>query len=259
MWGAIAGDVIGSVYEGHPGLPEDFELVHPHAQPTDDSVLTLAIADALLTGTDYATALRTWGRRYPRAGYGGGFHAWLQADDAGPYQSFGNGSAMRVSPVARAFDSLERILAEAEASAAPTHDHPEGVKGAQSVAAAIFVVRTGGSLSDLRTVFEQRFGYDCSTTYAELRARHTFDVTCMGTVPVAATCALLSTSVEDAIRKAVSLGGDADTLGCITGSIAEAMYGGVPRTLRELVSARLPDELRLVAERFTARFGVPMA
>lgn len=257
MLGAIAGDVIGSVREFKGPCPEDFEWFEPRCRATDDSVLTVAVAETVLDGGDFAESLRRWGRRYPGAGYGMRFMGWLLQDDAGPYQSYGNGSAMRVSPIGWAFDTLEQVILEARRSAAPTHDHPEGLKGAESVAAAIFVARSGGSRDDVRELFESRFGYDCSTPLETLRARHTFDETCQHTVPVAATVALVSVSVEDAIRKAVSMGGDADTLACIAGSIAEAMYGGVPRALADQVLARLPADLRGVTGRFTQRYAVP--
>jgi ADP-ribosylglycohydrolase len=237
MLGAIAGDVIGSVREGEPPCPEDFELFHPHCRATDDSVLTVAVAETVLDGGDFAEALRRWGRCYPRAGYSSRFYEWIHDEREGPYQSFGNGAAMRVSPIGWAYDTLEQVSIEARRSAAVSHDHPEGLKGAESVAAAIFVARTGGSRADVREVFEARFGYDCSTPLETLRGRHRFDVTCQGTVPVAATVALASESVEDAIRKAVSMGGDADTLGCIAGAIAEALHGGVPRALADAVRA----------------------
>jgi ADP-ribosylglycohydrolase len=258
MLGAIAGDVIGSVREGRGPCPEDFELFAAGCRATDDSVLTVAVAETVLDGGEFAEALRRWGRHHPGGGYGMRFLGWLLDDQAGPYQSFGNGSAMRVSPIGWSYDTLEQVLVEASRSAAVTHDHPEGLKGAQSVAAAIFIARTGGSRAELRQLFESRFGYDCSTPLETLRARHTFNETCQHTVPVAATAALASVCVEDAIRKAVSLGGDADTLGCIAGSIAEAMYGGVPRALADQVLARLPADLRAVTERFVARYGVPV-
>ncbi len=259
MLGAIAGDVIGSVHEFQGPCPEDFELFEKYSRATDDSVLTVAVAETVLDGGDFAIALRRWGRRYPAAGYGGHFAGWLLDDGAGPYGSYGNGSAMRVSPIGWAFETLEEVLAGAERSAVVSHDHPEGIKGAQAVAAAIFVARQGGSPAELRQLFQARFGYNCSRSLGELRARHRFDETCPGTVPVAATIAIESTSVEDAIRKAVSLGGDADTLGCIAGSIAEALHGGVPRGLAGSVLARLPADLREVTERFVRRYGVPVA
>ena len=258
MLGAIAGDVIGSVREFLGPCREDFDLFAPRCRPTDDSVLTVAVAETVLDGGDFAEALRRWGRRYPGGGYGLRFGEWLRDDGAGPYHSYGNGSAMRVAPIGWAFGSLAVVLAEAERSAVVSHDHPEGVKGAQSVAAAIFVARNGGSRDEVRALFESRFGYNCSTPLETLRARHTFDETCQRTVPVAATIALASVSVEDAIRKAVSLGGDADTLGCIAGSIAEALHGGVPRALADAVRARLPADMLEVTERFVQRYGVPV-
>jgi ADP-ribosylglycohydrolase len=258
MLGAIAGDVIGSVREFLGPCPEDFELFHPRCRPTDDSVLTVAVAETVLDGGDFAEALRRWGRRYPEGGYGGMFHEWLMDERAGPYQSYGNGSAMRASPIGWAYGTLELVIAEARRSAMVTHDHPEGLKGAEAVAAAIFVARTGGSRSDVRQVFEAQFGYDCSTPLETLRERHTFVETCQHTVPVAATVALASVSVEDAIRKAVSMGGDADTLGCIAGAIAEALHGGVPRALADAVRARLPADMLEVTERFVQRYGVPV-
>lgn len=259
MLGALAGDVIGSVREFEGPCPEDFELFQPGSSPTDDSVLTVAVAETVLDGGDFARSLRRWGRRYPSAGYGGMFVGWLMDETAGPYQSYGNGSAMRVSPIGWAYGSLERVIVEARRSAEVTHDHPEGLKGAESVAAAIFVARNGGSHDDLRELFESRFGYDCSTPLDVLRARHRFDETCPGTVPVAVAVVLASVSVEDAIRKAVSMGGDADTLACIAGSIAEALYGGVPRAISNAVLERLPADMLAVTECFIESYHVPIA
>lgn len=258
MIGALAGDVIGSVREFQGPCPEDFPLFVKESRATDDSVLTVAVAEVLLDGGDFTEALRRWGRRYPAAGYGARFGAWLLRDDASPYGSYGNGAAMRVSPVGWAFGSLDEVLDNARASAAVTHDHPEGIRGAEAVAAAIFVARTGGTPDEVRALLESHFYYNCSRSLAEIRDRHRMDETCAYTVSVAATVALGSTSVEDAIRKAVSLGGDADTLACIAGSIAEAMHGGVPRALADQVRSRMPDDLRAVADRFVDRFGVPV-
>ena len=259
MLGAIAGDVIGSVHEFQPPLAEDFELFTPARRPTDDSVLTVAVAEAILERQPYADTLRRWAMRYPGAGYGMMFTGWMFTPGAGPYQSYGNGSAMRVSPAAWIHDTLEETLAEAQRTAEVTHDHPEGVRGAQAVAGAIFVARTGGSRDAVRDLVQGRFGYDTTLTMERMRAESTFDETCPGTVPQAASIALLSTSVEDAIRKAVSLGGDADTLACIAGSIAEALHGGVPRRLAERVLGHLDPEMRSVTERFVRRYAVPIA
>jgi ADP-ribosylglycohydrolase len=257
--GAIAGDVIGSVHEFRPPLAEDFELFTPARFPTDDSVLTVAVAEAILDGQPYADTIRRWAQRYPGAGYGAMFTGWILTPGAGPYQSYGNGSAMRVAPAAWIHDTLEETLAEAQRTAEVTHDHPQGIRGAQAVAGAIYVARTGGSRAAVRDVVQGRFGYDTALTMERMRADARFDETCPGTVPQAVSVALMSMSVEDAIRKAVSLGGDADTLGCIAGSIAEAIHGGVPRALAERVLAHLDPEMRSVTERFVHRYRVPVA
>jgi len=256
--GAIAGDVIGSVHEFKPPLAEDFELFTPKRHPTDDSVLTVAIAEAILERQPYAETLRRWAHRYPGAGYGMLFMGWMFTPGAGPYQSYGNGSAMRVSPAAWIHDTLEETLAEASRTAEVTHDHPEGIRGAQAVAGAIFIARTCGSREAVHDLVHGRFGYDTMLTMERMRAESIMDETCPGTVPQAASIALMSTSVEDAIRKAVSLGGDADTLGCIAGSIAEALHGGVPRRLADTVLAHLDKEMRAVVDRFMHRYGVPI-
>jgi ADP-ribosylglycohydrolase len=256
--GAIAGDVIGSVYEFKEPRAEDFDLFSPVRRPTDDSVLTVAIAEAILERQPYADALRRWAQRYPGAGYGMMFVGWIHTPGAGPYQSFGNGSAMRVSPAAWIHDTLEETLAEAQRTAEVTHDHPEGIRGAQAVAGAIFIARTGGSREAVRELVQGRFGYDASLPLEQMRRDSKFDETCPGTVPQALSVALMSTSVEDAIRKAVSLGGDADTLACIAGSIAEALHGGVPRKLADRVLSHLDTGMRGVTDRFMRRYGVPI-
>ncbi len=257
MLGAIAGDVIGSVYEGASPQPIDFPLFSAHSRFTDDSVMTIAVAHAIRTGTEYAAALRHWGRRYPHAGYGGWFRHWLVDDTAGPYGSFGNGSAMRVSAVGWAFDDETAVLEQAAASAAVTHNHPEGIKGAQAVALAILRGRRGDSMHAIRRRLEQDFGYDCSAELAELRATLGFDVSCQGTVPAAMVAVLAADDVEGAIRNAVSLGGDADTTACIAGAIAEAGFGGVPAALREPVLDRLDAPLAAEFEAFVTRYGLP--
>ena len=258
MLGAIAGDVIGSVYEGALPGPEDFPLFHASCFPTDDSVLTIAVAEAILDGEPYLTAIRRWALRHPDAGYGVMFHRWMVGDVTGPYNSYGNGSAMRVSPAAWIHDTLEATLAEAQRTSEVTHDHPEGIRGAQAVAGAIFVARTGGGREGVCRLVEDRFGYDASLPLEQMRRDSKFDETCQGTVPQAVSVALMSTSVEDAIRKAVSIGGDADTLACIAGSIAEGLHGGVPRALADAVLSRLDERQRSVTERFVARYGVPI-
>jgi ADP-ribosylglycohydrolase len=258
MLGAIAGDMAGSLFEGRRDPPRDFPLLMPQAHFTDDTVLTVAVASAILEGGDFARSLRAWGRRYPRAGYGRHFSVWLREDAAGPYGSFGNGAAMRVSPVAWACQTLEEVLAQARRSAEVTHDHPEGIRGAQAVAAAVFAARTGQGRAQIRALLEQRFGYDCAADLARLRRLGGFDVSCQGTVPVAAAAFLHSNSFEDTLRNAVSIGGDTDTLACIAGAIAEGFYGGVPRGIRREVLRRLDAPLMSVLQAFAERFALTL-
>jgi ADP-ribosylglycohydrolase len=257
--GAIAGDVIGSVHEGAPPQEKDFPLFVERATFTDDTVLTVAVASAILTGADFASSLRRWGRRYPDVGYGGWFHDWLFQDDAGPYNSFGNGSAMRVAAIGWASDDLDAVLRRAAQSAEPTHNHSEGIKGAQAVAAAILVARTGHGKDHVAALLSERFGYDCTIALSSVRRRGGFDVTCQGTVPAAAVAFLESTDYEDAVRNAVSIGGDADTLACIAGAIAEAHYGMVPEDIQSEVFRRLDDPLRATVIAFAREFGVSVA
>ena len=258
MIGAISGDVIGSVHEGALPQAKDFPLFVPRSRFTDDTVLTVAVASAIREGAEFGAAIRRWGRRYPNAGYGGWFAKWLFLEDAPPYNSFGNGSAMRVSAIGWAFDDLESVLREAAGSAAVTHDHPEGIKGAQAVAAAVLFARTGRTKNEIAALFCERFGYDCSMSLSELQRRGGFDVTCQGTVPAAAAAFLHSTDFEDAVRNAVSFGGDADTLACIAGAMAEAHYGGVPADIQVEVLHRLDEPLRAEVAAFARRYGVPL-
>jgi ADP-ribosylglycohydrolase len=255
MLGAIAGDIIGSVYEGRPIKTPDFHpLFHPRARPTDDTVLTVALADSLLSGADYGEKLHEYFRAYPSAGYGGTFYQWAASGSSEPYHSWGNGSAMRVSPAGFAAKSLEEALHLARQSAAVTHNHPEGIKGAQATAAAIFLFRQGRTKEHVRDYVEATFHYDLQRTVDEIRPHYAFDVSCQGTVPEAILCALESEAFEGAVRLAVSLGGDADTLACIAGGIAQALYGGVPEDIRAETWARLDKHLRRVVEEFTSRY-----
>jgi ADP-ribosylglycohydrolase len=252
--GAIAGDIIGSIYEHSPIKTRDFPLFAPNCRFTDDTVLTIAVARAILDGTGYLENLREFGRRYPDAGYGGTFRRWLLADDPRAYHSWGNGSAMRVSPVGFAFDTPEQVLEEARKSAVVTHDHPEGIKGAQATALAVFLARTGHGRQEIRRQIGEAFGYDLGRSLDAIRPGYGFDVSCQGTVPEAIIAFLESDSYEDAVRNAISLGGDSDTLACIAGGIAEAFYGGIPAGIRDRALALLPDDLRSVTETFCARF-----
>ena len=245
MLGAIAGDVIGSVHEWAETKTKDFPLFVPESTFTDDSVLTVAIADWILTGNDLVEVLHAYFEAYPNRGYGGMFQHWAAERRRIPYNSFGNGAAMRVSPVGFAFDDPDDVLACAERSAAVTHNHDEGVRGAQATALAVFLARKGKKKKELKRELESRFAYDLSPALDEIRPKYHFDETCQGTVPQAIIAFLESTSYEDAIRNAISLGGDADTLACITGGIAEAYYGGVPQHIAAhtlgVLDAKLPD------------------
>ena len=252
MIGAITGDVVGSVYERRPIKTVDFPLFHPRATFTDDTVLTVAIAEAILTDGAYASALKRYGREYPVAGYGAAFLHWLFSERSEPYNSWGNGSAMRVSPVGFAFDSVEEVLAEAAQTAAVTHDHPEGIKGAQATALAIYLARTGESKETIRQEIAGRFGYDLDRTVDEIRPGYRFDVSCQGSVPESILAFLESTDFEDAIRKAVSLGGDSDTMACIAGGIAQGFYRSVATRITDQVRARLPEPFLRVIDDFAA-------
>jgi ADP-ribosylglycohydrolase len=256
MLGAIAGDVIGSVYERHPIKRTDFPLFQPHSRFTDDTILTVAVAQALLEQTDYAAAFKTFGQQYPDAGYGSTFRGWLQAADSQPYNSWGNGSAMRVSPIGFAGKTVDGVLQEARRSAEVTHNHPEGIKGAQAVALAVFLARQGESKDALRREISTRFGYDLSRTVDAIRPTYHFEVSCQGSVPEAIIAFLDSADYEDAIREAVSLGGDSDTLACMAGGIAQAFYGGVPLAIARHVRGLLPGEFLGILDRFNAAYGL---
>jgi len=255
MLGAVAGDVIGSVYEARPIKTEAFPLFSRGSRYTDDTVCTVAVASAILEGGDYGAALRGFALRHPDAGYGGMFLEWVLTPGAGPYDSWGNGSAMRASPVGWAFDGVEEVLREAELTALPTHNHPEGVRGARAAALAVYLARTGSGREDIRREVARTTGYDLGRALDEIRPAYAFDPSCRGTVPEAITAFLESTDYEDAVRKAVSLGGDSDTLACIAGSVAEAFYGGVPGPIADEVRGRLPEDLLAVMEEFEARYG----
>ena len=254
LCGAIAGDIIGSFYEFNSTKKMDFYLFTPFSEFTDDTVMTVANADWLITDDNLWVIMQDYGNRYPTAGYGGMFKNWLREDEPKPYNSFGNGSAMRVSPIGWAFDTLEETLEVAKQSAEVTHNHPEGIKGAQATAACIFMARIGESKQEIKKYIENTFGYNLNRTCDEIRPDYHFDVTCQGSVPESIIAFLESTNFENAIRLAVSLGGDADTMGAITGGIAEAYYGGVPEYIRKEVLKRLPNEFIEVMQKFHQKF-----
>lgn len=253
MIGALAGDIIGSIYEHHPIKRVDFVLFHPQSRFTDDTVMSLAVARGLLGNNGYGQEMKFLGRRYPKAGYGGNFYHWLFEDEVKPYQSWGNGSAMRVSPIGYYFDTEEEVLREAKASAEVSHDHPEGIKGAQAVAMAILLARKGSGKEEIRQRIQADFDYDLDRTIDEIRPGYHFDVSCQGSVPEAIIAFLDSSDFESAVRLAISLGGDADTQACIAGGIAEAFYGGVPEEIQQEVRVRLPGDLLGILEDFLSR------
>ena len=227
MIGAIIGDIAGSVYEFNNIKTKDFPLFSEKGFFTDDTIMTIAVAEALLNGgtaDDFIDSMKKFGRLYPNADYGGNLGAWLLSDDREPYNSWGNGSAMRVSPCAWWVNSLEEVEELAKRSAAVTHNHPEGIKGAQATAAAIYLARMKKPRKEIKSYIENKYGYDLSRTLDEIRPVYEFNESCQETVPEAIIAFLESKSFEDAIRNAISLGGDSDTLAAITGSIAEAYY-----------------------------------
>lgn len=256
MIGAIAGDIIGSVYEMWNIKSTDFNLFPPNSRFTDDTVLTVAVADCILNGKEYAPTFKEYGRRYRGVGYGDKFGEWLMSDSLAPYSSFGNGSAMRVSPVGFAFTNISSVLEEAKRSAEVTHDHPEGIKGAQAVAISIYLAREGYSKEAIRDHIEENFEYDLHRTLDEIRPDYTYDETCQGSVPEAILAFLESSDYEDAIRKAVSLGGDSDTQACITGGIAQAYYKAIPQYIIKKARAILDSELLKIVDQFTERYGL---
>ena len=255
MIGAIAGDIIGSKYEWARLKTKEFELLSDVSTFTDDTVLTVAIAEHVLDGGDLVDLFHRYHARYPHAGWGGTFNNWALHKRRESYQSWGNGSAMRVSPVAWAFDTLEDVTLQALKSAEVTHDHAEGIRGAQATAAAIFLARTGHSKDAIRAHITSEYGYDLSRSLDELRPHYKWDVSCQGSVPESILSFLESTSYEDAVRNAISLGGDADTMACIAGGIAEAFYGSVPEPIRAFALSRLDAPMRAVTLRFVGTYA----
>lgn len=253
MVGAILGDIVGSIYEFDNIKTKDFQLISEDSTYTDDSIMTIAIADWLLHGGNLIEVLQSYGEKYPcpMGSYGDRFSVWLRTSNPQPYNSWGNGAAMRVSPVGWCFDTLEKTLSVAKETAIVSHNHPEGIKGAQAVVAAIFLARKGNQKADIKRYIEYNFEYDLNRTIDEIRPNYIFDESCQGTVPEAIIAFLESEDFEDALRLAVSLGGDSDTLACITGSIAEAFYSkGISPYLINKVQNILDSDLWLVVKEF---------
>ena len=253
MIGAIIGDYVGSAYEFANTKDYNFQLITPESDITDDSIMSIAIAHAICEGKSYESSMRYWGNKYPnpKGSYGGSFGAWLRSENPQPYNSWGNGAAMRVSAIGWAFETLEEVQREAQRSAMCTHNHSEGIKGAMAVASAIYFVRMGKSKEELKQYIETNFGYNLSRKTADIRPTYQFNESCQGTVPEAIICYLESSCFVDAIRLAVSLGGDSDTLACITGSIAEAESScAIPTELLKATLTSLPTELRNELSKF---------
>ena len=257
MLGALIGDIAGSIYEWHNRKDKTFPLFQPHCRMTDDSIMTAATASALLQNDleDQAAfqaclvaEMQRFGRLYPDSGYGRRFQGWLWSESPAPYNSLGNGSGMRVSPVAWAAQSLSQCLTLAKWSAEVTHNHPDGIAGAQTVAGAVYLARTGHSKAEIRDHVMQYYSLDF--TLDAIRPDYTFNVTCAGSVPQAMEAFLESHDFEDAIRNAISLGGDSDTIACMAGAVAQAFYG-IPQPIQDAVLPFIQGEVRTVLDRFT--------
>ena len=266
MIGAIIGDIIGSVYEHRRVTSFDFKLFSPRCCFTDDSVLTIAVANAILacfkknTGKSsrdyYLNYIRLYGKRYPDAGYGHSFYNWLCSHNPRPYNSYGNGSAMRVSPVGLAFNTISDVLDEAKKTASISHNHPDGIKGAQAVAAAVFLAHNGSSKSKIKDFIEKKIGYPLGFNLEDLRKYYNFEIQCSKSVPQAIFTFLESHDFEDAIRKAIYIGGDSDTLACISGAIAGAFYKQIPQAIKNKALNYLDAEQKKVIFEFNKKFHI---
>jgi ADP-ribosylglycohydrolase len=254
--GAIVGDVIGSSYEFSNVKRTQFDLFTKDTYFTDDSVMTVATMDVLLNKSDYAKTYQSYGRMYPKRGYGGNFEDWIYEDTPEPYDSWGNGSAMRASPIGWYCGSIDAVMKEAKKSAEVSHNHPEGIKGAQAVAAAVYLARTGKTKEEIKQFITGTFGYNLDRTLDEIRPSYEFDVSCQGSVPQAIIAFLESADYESAVRLAVSIGGDSDTIACVAGGIAEAFYGEIPMEIFNTVAVIVgPDLLRGVIMPFSRKYG----
>ena len=259
MLGAIAGDIIGSVYEFNAVKHKDFPLFTAKSAFTDDTILSVAVAEAILEDRPYGETIKQYAQAYPNpvGSYGARFQQWATSSTLEPYNSWGNGSAMRVSAVGFAFDEMDEVLEVAKQTAEVTHNHPDGIKGAQATAAAILLAKKGERKPAIKDFVEARFGYDLGRSLAEIRPTYQFNESCQQTVPESIIAFLESTDFEDAIRNTISLGGDTDTMGSITGGIAEAFYGGVPDEIVQEVLIRLDAPLKKMTLRFCDRYTQP--
>ena len=262
LMGAILGDIAGSIYEFDPHKSTDINIQDKRMDYTDDTIMTIAVADWILndklhTEKGLVERMQQWGRRYPHpmGAYGNMFAQWLRTDNPKPYNSWGNGSAMRVSAVGFAFDTLEETMKVAKSCAEVTHNHPEGIKGAQATAAAIFMARTGSTKEEIRRFITDTFGYNLDRSCDDIRPTYGFDGSCQGTVPESIIAFLDSKDYEDALRLCISLGGDADTMGAITGAIAGAYYNKMSSALYEFGMEKLPKDMQNVVGLFNSKYG----
>jgi ADP-ribosylglycohydrolase len=270
MIGAIIGDVIGSVFEWHNTKSTEFDLYSRFTRFTDDTALTIAVADAILhlpkhkfvivenhlRKRMYSSKLKQYARWYPNVGYGESFERWVKSESSRPYRSYGNGSAMRVSPIGYAFTTIDEVRLEARRSAAVTHNHKQGIRGAEAIASAIFLARNERSKEEIKSYIKKEFRYNLDLTLDQIRPSYTFHSSCQGSVPQAIIAFLESADFEDAIRKAISLGGDSDTIACMTGGIAQSFYKQIPSDMISEVMLRLDLSLKKVVYQFNERFGV---
>jgi ADP-ribosylglycohydrolase len=257
MYGSIIGDIAGSIYEFDSIKTDKFILFEKYhgnsASYTDDSIHTVALADTLMNGGSYSDNLRIYSEKYPDRGYGSRFSDWVYSGSSQPYNSYGNGSAMRVSPVAWFYDSIDEVLEGAKESASVTHNHPEGIKGAQAVALAIFLARTGNNKDTIKKEIQKRFDYNLDKSLKEVIINCVFDETCQVSVPEALIAFLESKDYVDCIKKAISMGGDADTQAAIAGSIAEAYYG-IPEWCVSKAKTILDEDLLEIVEKFNDKY-----
>jgi len=255
MIGSIIGDVVGVPFEFAPTKDKDFVMFSNSATFSDDSILTIATADALLNKLTYEEAYLKWSKNYPRRGYGNMFLEWIENDDRKPYNSYGNGSAMRVSPIAYLpFGNISEVMLEAKKTSEVTHNHEEGIRGAQAIAAVIFLAINNIPKDTIKNFVQLVIGYDLNRKLDDIRPTYGFEVSCQSSVPESIICFLESTSFEDAIRLAISMGGDADTMACITGGIAEAYYKEIPKFMYDETMNRLPNEFKEIIKQFDNEF-----
>ncbi|WP_035293845.1 ADP-ribosylglycohydrolase family protein [Clostridium sp. KNHs214] len=250
MIGSIAGDIIGSVFERKNIKSKEFQLFNHCSRFTDDTVLTIATMDSIINNKTFTKSYKEWFRKYPDAGFGGNFYRWAFSEDTKPYNSWGNGSAMRVSPVGYMYNSLEEVMLKAKESAEVTHNHVEGIKGAQAVAASVYLAKSGSDKEDIKKFIENTFKYDLDESLYSIRKWYAFDVSCEGSVPQAIRAFLEAKNYEDAIRNAISIGGDSDTIACIAGGIAEAYYKKVPQYIISEAYGMLSEEMVNIVKKF---------